>query len=235
MIINYDEHKTIDENSNLILKGIANYKFSSMNEQDLVILADSLFKLFKGNFENGNYSVMEEVANYCKTVVENCIDRKLYTKLYCGEIIIDIACFVFEQMYMYEEKVWCLKSIIHSNETDKTLKIIIETGEIKDIIAIKEATRLCIDADADFVKTSTGKTPVSATPQAANAILETIASSGKNIGFKASGGIKTTADAKDYLTLTTLIMGSNRINQSHFRIGASSLLDDLIKTIEQGY
>ena len=58
MIVKYDEHKTIDENSNLILTGIANYNFPSMNEQDLVILADTLFKLFKGNFENGNYSVM---------------------------------------------------------------------------------------------------------------------------------------------------------------------------------
>lgn len=123
MIVKYDEHKTIDENSNLILTGIANYNFPSMNEQDLVILADTLFKLFKGNFENGNYSVMEEVSNYCKAVVENCISRKLYTKLYCGEIIIDIACFVFEQMHMYEDKVWCLKTIIHSNEVDKTLKI----------------------------------------------------------------------------------------------------------------
>ncbi|MBQ1947307.1 MAG: hypothetical protein II359_01695 [Clostridia bacterium] len=123
MIVKYDEYKTIDENTNLILTGMANYNFSLLDEQELVTLADSLFKLFKGNFENSNYSVMEEVSNYCKAVVESCVNRKLYTDVYCGETIIDIACFVFEQMYMYKDKVLCLKAIIHSNGVDKTLKI----------------------------------------------------------------------------------------------------------------
>ena len=132
---------------------------------------------------------------------------------------------------------FCKEYLDIARETcpDKILKIIIESGELKTIENIKKATQLCIDADVNFVKTSTGKTKVSATPQAANAILETIAKSGKNIGFKASGGIKTMYDAKTYLTLAQSIMGTNWVNSSHFRIGASSLLDDLIKTIEQGY
>ena len=132
---------------------------------------------------------------------------------------------------------FCKEYLDIARETceNKILKIIIETGELKEIPAIKNATQLCLDADVDFVKTSTGKTNISATPQAANAILETIAQSGKNVGFKASGGIKTLYDAKAYLTLAQVIMGKDWINQSHFRIGASSLLNDLIKTIEQGY
>ena len=132
---------------------------------------------------------------------------------------------------------FCKEYLDIARETcqDKTLKIIIETGELKDTLAIKNATRLCIDANADFVKTSTGKTETSATPEAANAILETIAQSGKKVGFKASGGIKTFYDAKAYITLAQSIMGADWITPSTFRIGASSLLNDLIKTIEQGY
>ena len=118
---------------------------------------------------------------------------------------------------------------------DKILKIIIESGELKSTNLIKKATQMCIDAGADFVKTSTGKTKVSATPEAANAILEVIKASGKDIGFKASGGIKTTDDAKKYLVLASVILGNHWVKQKHFRIGASSVLNDLLKTIEQGF
>lgn len=117
----------------------------------------------------------------------------------------------------------------------KTLKIIIESGELKTVELIKKASLLCIEAQADFIKTSTGKTEISATPEAANIILETIKQSKKNIGFKASGGIKTLNDAKKYLTLAQSVMGSSWVNTSHFRIGASSVLANLLDTIEQGY
>ncbi len=117
----------------------------------------------------------------------------------------------------------------------KTLKIILETGEIKNSLKIANATKICIGNGADFIKTSTGKTPVSATPEAANIILETIAQSKSNVGFKASGGIKTIDDAKKYLILAVDIMGYKWITPANMRIGASSLLDNLIKTIKQGY
>ncbi len=117
----------------------------------------------------------------------------------------------------------------------KTLKIIIESGELKTVDNIREASSLCVDANVDFIKTSTGKTEISATPEAANIILETINQSNKNIGFKASGGIKTLEDAKKYLSLAQSIMGTNWVNSSNFRIGASSVLTNLIETIERGY
>ena len=118
---------------------------------------------------------------------------------------------------------------------DKTLKIIIESGELKSTSMIKKAAQLCIDAKADFVKTSTGKTKISATPEAANAILEVIRANGGNVGFKASGGIKTTEDAKKYLTLANAIFDPAWVTPARFRIGASSVLNDLLKTLEQGY
>lgn len=118
---------------------------------------------------------------------------------------------------------------------NKILKIIIESGELKSTLNIKKATHIAIEAGADFIKTSTGKTSVSATPEAANAILEEIQKSGKDIGFKASGGIKTLEDAKKYLSLAIAIMGPEWITPKHFRIGASSLLNNLLEHLKQGY
>ncbi len=123
MVIKYDKNKSVTENNVKILTELSNSDFSLMNENALIIVADSLFKLFKANFESGNYSEMNEISHYCKRVVDSCIDKKMYNQKYCGETIADIACFVFEQMCMYEEKVLCLKTIIHSQDTDEKLKI----------------------------------------------------------------------------------------------------------------
>ena len=88
-----------------------------------------------------------------------------------------------------------------------TMKVIIETGELPDRAAIDRAAHFAIANGADFVKTSTGKTPVSATPEAAEIVLEAIEVSGRPVGFKASGGIRTLADARTYLDLADEIMG----------------------------
>lgn len=118
---------------------------------------------------------------------------------------------------------------------DKTLKIILETGELGSVSNIKAAAYLALEAGVDFLKTSTGKTKISATFEAANTLLETLKTSRYKTGFKASGGIKTVADAKQYLILAEAIMGSGWIKPEKFRIGASSLLDDIMNTIKQGY
>lgn len=117
----------------------------------------------------------------------------------------------------------------------KTLKIILETGEIKNALKISEATKLCIENGADFIKTSTGKSKISATPEAANVIMETIKASQRNVGFKVSGGIKKVSDAKQYLILASQIMGYKWITPQNLRFGASSLLADIIETINRGY
>ena len=119
--------------------------------------------------------------------------------------------------------------------SNKILKIILETGEYPNSVKIREATLMAVMAGADFIKTSTGKTKISATYEAANIILETIREGKYHAGFKASGGIKTTMDAKQYLILAETILGEQWVDASTFRIGASSLLDDLLNTIEKGY
>jgi deoxyribose-phosphate aldolase len=111
-----------------------------------------------------------------------------------------------------------------------TLKVILETGVLVDDALIAHAARLSLDAGADFLKTSTGKTPVSATPQAARVVLATIAADPRGagrVGFKASGGIRTVADAALYLGLCEQALGRDALRPARFRIGASSLLNDI--------
>lgn len=119
--------------------------------------------------------------------------------------------------------------------TQHTSKIILETGELQTANNIRNASLLALDAGVGFLKTSTGKTKISATPEAANVMLETMKSSKYNTGFKASGGIKTVDDAKQYLILADTIMGSGWLRPEKFRIGATSLLNDILKTLKQGY
>ena len=111
-----------------------------------------------------------------------------------------------------------------------TLKVILETGVLVDAAWIAQASRLSLDSGADFLKTSTGKTAVSATPQAARLMLQAIAASPQaagRVGFKASGGIRTVADAAIYMDLCREVLGAQSLTPARFRIGASSLLNDI--------
>lgn len=114
----------------------------------------------------------------------------------------------------------------------RLLKVILETGKLVDPALIEMASRVSIDAGADFIKTSTGKTPVSATPEAAEIMLKVIKESGRPVGLKPSGGIRTTDDAAFYLSLADRVMGAGWATPKTFRIGASSVYDALIATIE---
>jgi len=114
-------------------------------------------------------------------------------------------------------------------------KIILESGELKHVSQIAAASRLCLEYEVDFLKTSTGKTEVSATPEAANVMLEAIAEAGGKTGFKASGGIRSFEEARKYLVLSQVILGKDWPTPHNFRIGASSLLKDLLRVIEEGY
>ena len=111
------------------------------------------------------------------------------------------------------------------------LKVIIETGELKNSALITRASELAIAAGADFIKTSTGKVPVNATLEAADIMLRAIRASKKRVGFKPAGGIATVSDADLYLRLAETIMGPDWIMPSTFRFGASGLLDDILAVL----
>ncbi len=117
---------------------------------------------------------------------------------------------------------------VHTACGPLTLKVIIESGVLHSPALIAQATQLAIASRADFVKTSTGKTAVSSTLDAAAAMLRTIAASGNTtVGFKASGGIRTVQDAQPYLALVADVLGADALTPQRFRFGASGLLTDI--------
>ncbi|RSD30501.1 deoxyribose-phosphate aldolase [Vibrio pectenicida] len=117
---------------------------------------------------------------------------------------------------------------------DILLKVIIETGELQQETLIKKASEIAIKAGADFIKTSTGKVPVNATPEYARMMLEVIRDMNvaSSVGFKPAGGVRTAEDAADYLAMADEILGSQWVDTRHYRFGASSLLTSLLNTLE---
>jgi deoxyribose-phosphate aldolase len=110
------------------------------------------------------------------------------------------------------------------------LKVILETGEIGDAATITRACDIALDAGADFLKTSTGKVGVNATPASAALLLQAIAArpaARGRVGFKPAGGVRTVADAAVYIALTAQHLGAGAVTAQRFRIGASGLLNDI--------
>ena len=115
---------------------------------------------------------------------------------------------------------------------DARLKCILETGEIGDEALVRRASQRAIEAGADFIKTSTGKVPVNATPEAARWMLEEIRASGRHgVGLKPAGGIRTVEEAAAYLALADGIMGEGWATKATFRFGASSLLGNVLAAL----
>lgn len=115
-----------------------------------------------------------------------------------------------------------------------TLKIILETGELTTVDNIRRASGIAIRAGADFIKTSTGKSKISATPEAAKTMCEVIkdqfVKTGKKVGIKPSGGISELEDALIYFHLVEKQLGKDWLNPSLFRIGASRLANQLLNS-----
>lgn len=126
---------------------------------------------------------------------------------------------------------------------DAHLKVILETGELRSTDEIYTASRLAIKAGADFIKTSTGKVTPAATPEAfevmMHAIVDEYIETGKIIGCKPAGGIRTADEALSYVNSARRILtgrisdgfASEYLSATYFRIGASSLLDDIVSTM----
>lgn len=111
------------------------------------------------------------------------------------------------------------------------LKAILETGELKEPALIHTAACEAIEGGADFIKTSTGKVAVNATPEAAKIMLDAIRTAGRPVGLKPSGGIRTAADAAAYIALADAVMGHGWAAPARFRIGASGVLEDILAII----
>lgn len=110
------------------------------------------------------------------------------------------------------------------------VKVILETGALQTEEYIILACEIAIAAGADFLKTSTGKIDIGATPEAVDLMIEAVNAEhvSRQVGIKISGGVRTKADAQSYLELIESRMQKAWITPDHVRIGASSLLDELL-------
>ena len=127
--------------------------------------------------------------------------------------------------------------VLRKEAGDETvLKVIIESGALKTPDLIRKASLLSMFAGTDFVKTSTGKIDVAATPEAAvvmcHAIKDYYEKTGRKVGFKAAGGVRTAEDAALYYTIVKEILGEEWTTTDLFRIGASSAANNIISAIE---
>jgi deoxyribose-phosphate aldolase len=173
------------------------------------------------NFPSGDLAVPAVVEETRKAVEDGADEIDLvipYRKLIAGD----------------EAAVTEMVEAVRAACPNSCLKVILETGELKDAALIRRASELAIAAGADFIKTSTGKVAVNATLEAADIMFQAIRDSRQRVGFKPAGGIGTVADADLYLRLAESMMGPNWLIPSTFRFGASSLLDDVLGVLSGG-
>jgi len=144
------------------------------------------------------------------------------------DIVIPVGAFLGKDFERVADEIREIKAVMR----DKHLKVILETGLLVDYELIFKASMIAMDAGADFIKTSTGKTPVSATPEAAfvmcRAINDFYTETGIKVGFKAAGGIVSAADAYTYYQIVSLCLGNAWLTNKLFRIGDSRLANNII-------
>lgn len=126
--------------------------------------------------------------------------------------------------------------LLRNEAKDVVFKVIIESGALKTPELIRKASLVSMFTGADFIKTSTGKINVAATPEAAfvmcHAIKDYYNATGRKVGFKAAGGVRTPADAALYYTIVEEVLGKEWLTTDLFRIGASSAANNIISAIE---
>ena len=149
---------------------------------------------------------------------------------------VDVVITVGDVLEKNYEKIYKELSAIRKACESVKLKVILETGELKDTESIFYASLVSMYAGADFIKTSTGKVPVNATPESVYIMCEAIkqfhARMGKRVGLKVAGGVSKAQNALRYLTIVNHVLGTEWLTPAYFRIGASQLFDDIVKEIK---
>ena len=159
----------------------------------------------------------------CKMAVEAGADEI--------DIVMPVGAFLGNDFAMVADEILEIKEAVG----EKRLKVILESGLLESPEQVYKASTIAMDAGADFIKTSTGKTTVSATPEAAFvmccAILYFYEETGIKVGFKAAGGITTSSDALVYYHIVNHCLGKEWLNNTLFRIGASHLANNILTDI----
>ncbi|WP_461110715.1 deoxyribose-phosphate aldolase [Streptomyces calidiresistens] len=149
------------------------------------------------------------------------------------DMVIDRGAFLSGRYLKVFEDIRAVKeACARPDGPDAHLKVILENGELATYDNIRRASWLAMLAGADFIKTSTGKVAVNATPANTLLMLQAVrdfrAAGGRTIGVKPAGGIRTTKDAIGYLVMVNETAGPGWLTPEWFRFGASSLLNDLL-------
>ena len=149
---------------------------------------------------------------------------------------VDVVISVGNMLEKNYEKVYQELKAIRKVCENVHLKVILETGELKDVESIFNASLIAAYAGADFIKTSTGKVPVNATPESVYVMCEAIkqffAQTGRKVGIKVAGGVSKAQNAIRYMTIVNHVLGEEWLSPQYFRIGASQLMDDIVKEIK---
>jgi deoxyribose-phosphate aldolase len=147
------------------------------------------------------------------------------------DIVMPVGAFMGNDFAMVADEICEIKEALG----EKHLKVIVESGLLGDYGQIFKASVIAMDAGADFIKTSSGKTPVSATPEAAFVMCQAISNfyseTGIRVGFKAAGGIVKTHDALTYYHIVKSCLGDEWLSNTLFRIGASRLANNILADI----
>ncbi len=178
-------------------------------------------------------SFLEVKMHECEMAVEQGADEI--------DIVLALNAFLCEDYRKAGDEIHAMRQCIDKAAAKQgrkvVLKVILETGLLVTPERIANASFLAMEEGADFIKTSTGKVDVNATPMAAYVMCQCIKAfyekTGRKVGFKAAGGISTAMDAVCYYSIVSSILGKDWLNKQYFRFGVSRLANSLLSAIEQ--
>ena len=172
-------------------------------------------------------------ARECELAVENGADEI--------DIVLALNAFLAGDYETVKEEIAVMRKAVDEAGAKQgrriVLKVILETGLLVSAANIAAASFLAMEAGADFIKTSTGKVDINATPVAAFVMCEAIrafyAKTGRKVGFKAAGGISSAKDALCYFSIVSTVLGAEWLDKEWFRFGVSRLGNSLMSALEQ--
>jgi deoxyribose-phosphate aldolase len=231
---------TTDNKSNIIhLTGRVNGfsgRYSNIPNVAAICVYPNFIPVVREKLQVRNVKIAAVAGSFPSSQTFRCIkiaECKLAVEAGADEIdvVIPVGAFLGNDFAAVADEIREMKRAVG----DKQLKVIIESGLLGNAEHIFKASMIAMDAGADFIKTSTGKSDISATPEAAfimcNAISDFYSETGIKVGFKAAGGIVQTSDAVKYYQIVNFCLGEEWLNNSLFRIGASRLANNILSDI----
>jgi len=191
------------------------------------VTADVHVTVVGGCFPASQSTLPVKVAE-CETAVRDGADEV--------DIVLALNVFLDNNYQEAQREIVEIGRAIRAINPSVHLKVILETGALKETALMEDASFLAMEAGADFIKTSTGKMQPAATPEAAEVmcrcIKEYYGRTGRMVGFKPAGGIATPEDAVTYWNIVADILGEKWLDKRWFRFGASRMANNLLSALE---